>query len=105
MALLDPNVLAAAVTGAGVVVAAWISVGVKRRMGKEDAAAVGLAAQLGGWNTYTGHLQGRVTVLEERDVECQRRLAAVESENETLRAESAVLRERLAAIEQRLLPG
>lgn len=98
MALLDPNVMAAAVTGAGVVLAAWISVGVKRRIGKEDAAAAGLAAQLGGWNTYTGHLQQRVDALEKRDAECQRRLTQVESENDALR-------DRIATLERHLLPG
>lgn len=98
MALMDPNVMAAAVTGAGVVLAAWISVGVKRRMGKEDAAAAGLTAQLSGWGSYTGHLQARVETLEKRDIECHSRLAALEGENEGLR-------ERVAQLERLLLPG
>lgn len=102
---LDPNLMAASVTGAGTVLAAWVAVAVKRRMGKVDAAAAGLAAQLGGWDRYTGHLQSGIEALQAREAECQRRLTAIEGENEDLRAEAAALHERIVVLEQRVLPS
>lgn len=92
----DPSVIAAAVTGAAAVIAAWIAVGVKRRAASDAEMPPSSEEQLKGWNTLTGHLYKEIA--DQRREIADLKIEMVRREAEWVRRESDCDR-RIAALE------
>lgn len=64
MPYLPDSVTAALISGSFVVLATWLTWRIKKADQRVDATAMGLEAQLLGWNNYATSLRARISDLE-----------------------------------------
>lgn len=99
----DPAIIAAVASALTGILTALIAGRVQKALKRDDAASLGLKAQLDGWSSLAGAGQKMVDdlwkALQQSEKDCEERIAAVESE---MRHRDDICRQRLAEMETKV---